>query len=347
MRSLRAIHRFAPVALAALLACGEPQYAPLEPSFARAPSGPTVTAASPDTAVQDTTLDVTVSGTGFDNGSSAEWLLAGVADPRVRTNSTRYVSTKSLVANITIASDAAPAKYDIAVTTSNGKKGIGTEQPGRYRVPTSLWTMLLRMMVAQGGDGRGPYVGNTCGWVARSISRTAVGTPFFSPSRGARHSPVCDGAPRVVSVDLGALGVQSVLGTNVRDVDHLVAGNSRLQDFGFGLVNSKACERVDFHVGIGGQIKVTATGSDALGRRTLVAESQAPHTMAGATGPSRASHVGWLAAVHPVPHDHHGGLLALGAKARCGLRHPGNPGRLRVLPSGPRGAPQAGQRSQS
>ena len=58
----------------------------------------------------------------------------------------------------------------------------------------------------------------------------------------------------------------------------LLAGNSRLQDFGFGVINTKGCERVNFRTEIGGQIKVTATGLDALGRRTWVAESQAPHT---------------------------------------------------------------------
>jgi hypothetical protein len=75
----------------------------------------------------DTTLDVQVSGTGFEPGSRADWLLGGSSDPRVRTNSTRFVSSTTLVANITISSDAVASTYDIAVTTTNGKKGIGTE----------------------------------------------------------------------------------------------------------------------------------------------------------------------------------------------------------------------------
>ena len=204
----------------------------------------------------------------------------GCPTPRVRTNSTRYVSRSSLVANITIGKNAVPATYDVAVTTSNGKKGIGTELfVIQLRDPSAIFTMddAAGMMVTS--DGRGPYVGNTCGVGGRIYIANGGGDAVFSPYQTSpTTSPVCDGAPRVVSVDLGALGIQSVLGTNVRDVDHLVAGNSRLQDFGFGVINSKVCERVNYRVGIGGQIKVTATGLDALGRRTWVAESQAPHT---------------------------------------------------------------------
>ncbi len=48
--------------------------------------------------------------------------------PSVRTNRTTYRSAKELVANITIAVDAVPDRYDIIVTTSKGKKGIGTER---------------------------------------------------------------------------------------------------------------------------------------------------------------------------------------------------------------------------
>jgi len=89
--------------------------------------GVTVTATDPNDAAQDTTLDVVVSGSGFDRGSTAEWAIAGVPSPKVRTNSTRYVSAKQLVANITIAPDADTVLYDVRVTTSRGKKGIGTE----------------------------------------------------------------------------------------------------------------------------------------------------------------------------------------------------------------------------
>lgn len=87
-----------------------------------------VSSATPDSATQDTTLDVVINGSGFVAGTVATWALAGVQDPaQVRTNSTRYVSSRQLVANITISASATAAKWDIAVTASGKKGGIGTE----------------------------------------------------------------------------------------------------------------------------------------------------------------------------------------------------------------------------
>jgi hypothetical protein len=101
------------------------------PSFARGGgSGPTVKAADPDSGLRNTTIEVRVLGSGFDNGSRAVWALAGdttQATTKVKTNSTHFVSSRELVANITIASDAPLAKFDIQVMTASGKKGIGIE----------------------------------------------------------------------------------------------------------------------------------------------------------------------------------------------------------------------------
>jgi len=278
-----ALHRLVPLALIAALACAGPEEPGMQAAFGKAPSAPTVTATAPDTAVQDTTLDVQVSGSGFDVGSTAQWLLAGVADTTVKTNSTRYVSHSSLVANITISKNAVPAKYDVAVTTSTGKKGIGTELfVIQLRDPSAIFSVddAAGMMVTS--DGRGPYVGNTCGVGGRIYIANGGGDAVFNPYQTSpTTSPLCGGVARVVNINLGALGVQAVNGTNVRDVDHLsysAIPNWRLQDFGFGLINTRVCDRVNYRVGVGGQIKVTATGLDALGRRTWLAESQAPHT---------------------------------------------------------------------
>ena len=98
------------------------------PTFARGATGPTVSAANPASARQGTvTLDVQISGSGFDQGSQASWQLNGVTYSKIAVNSTKFVSSTSLTANITVAVDAAPVNYDIAVTTSTGKKGIGAE----------------------------------------------------------------------------------------------------------------------------------------------------------------------------------------------------------------------------
>src|SRR5207302_10669128 len=73
----------------------------------------TVTSAAPDSALQDTTINVHVFGSGFDRGSKAQWARSGVVSPNVTTNSTQYVSSTELAANITVAVTASPGSYDI------------------------------------------------------------------------------------------------------------------------------------------------------------------------------------------------------------------------------------------
>ena len=107
-----------------------------------------VSSASPDSATQDTTLDVVINGSGFVSGTVATWSLGGVQDPvQVRTNNTRYVSSRKIVANITISAAATPAKWDIVVTAAGKKGGIGTEsftvkvrgQPRIQTKPNLVW----------------------------------------------------------------------------------------------------------------------------------------------------------------------------------------------------------------
>jgi len=92
--------------------------------------GPTVKSADPDSAPRNVTLDVRVLGSGYDAGSRATWAVNGdtaFAATKIRTNATRYVSSREIVANITIAADAVEQLYDVMVVTSRGKKGIGIE----------------------------------------------------------------------------------------------------------------------------------------------------------------------------------------------------------------------------
>ena len=86
-----------------------------------------VTEAIPSEAPQEVTLDVEVIGSGFDDGSVVEFLLAGQSTPRMVVNRSDFVSSKKLIANLTIATDADIDLYDIEVTTKRGKKGIGSE----------------------------------------------------------------------------------------------------------------------------------------------------------------------------------------------------------------------------
>ncbi|HYN81402.1 MAG TPA: hypothetical protein VES88_07870 [Gemmatimonadaceae bacterium] len=105
----------------------DPQLRAARPSGGGSTTGPTVKSTSPSSSVRDVTLDVRVLGSGFDQGSKAEWAIDGVPSPKVITNSTRFVNSGELVANITIAADAEVTLYDVIVTTSSGKPGIGTE----------------------------------------------------------------------------------------------------------------------------------------------------------------------------------------------------------------------------
>jgi Tol biopolymer transport system component len=104
-----------------------PTEAPTGPRFSSTSGSVTVTSTAPDSASQDTTLNVHVFGSGFDRGSNAQWAQSGVVSLNVRTNSTQFVSSKELVANITITITASTGSYDVLVTTSKGQKGIGTE----------------------------------------------------------------------------------------------------------------------------------------------------------------------------------------------------------------------------
>ena len=89
--------------------------------------GPKVTEAVPPDAPQDTTLDVQVFGSGFDDGCEVTMTLDGTPSSSVRTNSTQFVNSKELLANITIDLQADTALYDVEVLTTRGKKGIGVD----------------------------------------------------------------------------------------------------------------------------------------------------------------------------------------------------------------------------
>jgi len=117
--------------------CQDAPIAPeVEPSLARtsgggggggAPKDPTVSSTDPTEAPQDTTLDVHVFGSNYSAGDEVTLLLGGTATDKVTTNSTRYVSSRELVANVTIALDATVALYDVQVASIVGRRGIGTE----------------------------------------------------------------------------------------------------------------------------------------------------------------------------------------------------------------------------
>lgn len=88
-----------------------------------------VSAADPPSAAQGTVnLNVKVTGKGFKNGAKAKWAVTGTTDPGgVTVNSTTFVNSGEVTANITVSDTAIIANFDIQVLNSDGRGGKGTE----------------------------------------------------------------------------------------------------------------------------------------------------------------------------------------------------------------------------
>lgn len=97
------------------------------PVAAKTGGGPAVSSANPSYGDQGTTITVQILGSGFTTGATATWLLNGVADSHVQTNSTQFVSSSEVDANITIAPDASLALWDVQVALIGGKNGVGSD----------------------------------------------------------------------------------------------------------------------------------------------------------------------------------------------------------------------------
>jgi hypothetical protein len=98
----------------------------MAPRYARSIAGPTVTASNPSHGKEgEVSKQVTITGSGFAPDAQAAWERNGVIDPKISVTTT-YVSSKQIVATITIAADADLGLYDISVTNpTERKKGIG------------------------------------------------------------------------------------------------------------------------------------------------------------------------------------------------------------------------------
>lgn len=145
------------------------------PSFAKGGAGPTVASTDPAWGKRgDIGLSVRILGSGFDAGSRASWERNGAVDPRITVRSSSFVSSTELVAVIEIASDADLALYDVAVTTSGGRKGIGTE---KFEVTTAN---LLPQLSGPGNNSLAWGINDAGQVVGRSNSRAF----FWDPVNG-------------------------------------------------------------------------------------------------------------------------------------------------------------------
>jgi uncharacterized membrane protein len=208
MADVSRIGRGAACALAALtvlgLSCAEPRST--EPdggaAFARAGgSDPTVVSADPSEAPQDSTLDVHVFGSNYDQGSKVAFARAGVVDPKLHVNATAYVSSAELVANVSVAADAAPVSYDVVVTKSTGKKGIGTELFA-VLVPVSLLSAPSGFSSVEAASGDGTLVGRVT-----TLCGTGLGPALWGQSGTLTVLPTLPGSCGGVVHGINGTGV--------------------------------------------------------------------------------------------------------------------------------------------
>lgn len=151
--------------------------------LAKSSAGPTVSAAVPSYAHQgDAGVAVRILGSGFDRGSTASWERNGVTDQKIAVMETRFVSSSELVATINVAPDATIDLYDVAVTTSTRKKGIGMER-FIVTVAQSIGT-LGGNTLSRGINDRGEVVGYSMAGSSQRAFFSAPGAPMTNLGAG-------------------------------------------------------------------------------------------------------------------------------------------------------------------
>jgi hypothetical protein len=172
-----------------------------------------VTSASPAQAPQDTTLDVTITGSGFTTGAKAAWALNGDTT-LVHVQSTKVVSSTQLVAHVQVPGTAPVASYDVQVTLTSGKKGVGAEM---FTVtPSDPNAEFLFPLDATGlgiaSDGQfvsgdqSVYAFGVCGVTATIFATTArsnSGDATMQTNNPAYKDHRCASYPRKLLIDYG------------------------------------------------------------------------------------------------------------------------------------------------
>ena len=190
---------------------------------------PTVTSALPSAAFQDTTIDVRVFGSGFSTGAKAAWSLNGDTT-QVLVKSTKVVSANELVAKIAIPTGATAATYDVVVTLSNGKKGVGAEKfevllgdpLSSFAFPTDDAGLGLRSDGQFASSASSVYANGVCGVNSRIFATGAAsgsGDAVMGTSNPRSKDRKCAAYPRTITVDYGDGVVQTgPVFMNVREI---------------------------------------------------------------------------------------------------------------------------------
>jgi len=141
-----------------------------------------VTAADPASASQGTiSLDVTISGSGFDNTAKVRFLVAGTTDTGgVTVKKVTVKSSKRLIATIDVADTAVIKKFDIEVSLGDGRKGIGTTVFAVTSDPCAVSGLdfpAFIYWVINGSTSRDMYVADSTGTCSRLVIKLTSASP--------------------------------------------------------------------------------------------------------------------------------------------------------------------------
>jgi len=113
---------------------------------AAAPPKVTVKAATPASAYQGDSLDVVVTGSGFDPSAKVQYFVSGTTNPGgITVTAVKVANSGELTTTLVVSSDADLANFDIVVTLDSGRKGKGTTlfsvmaKPGNGPAPTPTY----------------------------------------------------------------------------------------------------------------------------------------------------------------------------------------------------------------
>jgi hypothetical protein len=141
-----------------------------------------VNSTNPNAAPQGTTnLNVTINGSGFKKGAQAKWFVSGTTNPGgVTVNSTTFNSSSQLTANVTISTTAVTSGFDVVVTNSDGRTGVGRDaftvtQSFSYNVTSNVYDTLNAVT---------PVCGNPpCETLLHSDSALSFGSTAYSATK--------------------------------------------------------------------------------------------------------------------------------------------------------------------
>lgn len=121
-----------------------------------------VTSTNPTSAAQGTiNINVTVNGNGFKKGAKAQWFVTGTTNPGgVTVNSTSFVSSSQLTANLTVSSTATISGFDVQVTNADGRTGKGTDLFAVIQKNATCSDVPLMLIVAPQSPGMGGISGD-------------------------------------------------------------------------------------------------------------------------------------------------------------------------------------------